>query len=369
MVRWVVGSILHGVDPWSYFSFQPVIHDWCNKGHGWNLTFTNQFVYTLYNKILEEATFCSCFWDHSLCIVPFVQQCEDCVICRLQVTHHLFSFPLNFAGILLVPPFLVLFILQLCRQIVKHPQAIHSLLVFCLQSHMCKLECFNSHMCKLECFKSHMCKLECFNSHMCKLECFNSHMCKLECFNLHMCKLECFKSHMCKLECFKSHVCKLECFKSHMCKLECFNSTHSLLVSLSLAFEANSQFLDASSLVWRVLFSSLSFTAFICSDEMVSFWDHSLCIVPFVQQCEDCVICRLQVMHHLFSFPLNFAGILVGLHPTWSNSQLVELLKQQSIWFSSLTDMHVVTSVIIMSCSRLAGNRLLLYRYRLTHAM
>ena len=25
MVRWVVGSILHGVDPLSYFSFQPVL--------------------------------------------------------------------------------------------------------------------------------------------------------------------------------------------------------------------------------------------------------------------------------------------------------------------------------------------------------
>ena len=34
MVRWVVGSILHGVDPLSYFSFQPVLHDWCNKGSG-----------------------------------------------------------------------------------------------------------------------------------------------------------------------------------------------------------------------------------------------------------------------------------------------------------------------------------------------
>ena len=34
MVRWVVRSILHGVDPLSYFSFQPVFHDWCNKGHG-----------------------------------------------------------------------------------------------------------------------------------------------------------------------------------------------------------------------------------------------------------------------------------------------------------------------------------------------
>ena len=32
MVRWVVGSILHGVNPLSYFAFQPVPHDWCNKG-------------------------------------------------------------------------------------------------------------------------------------------------------------------------------------------------------------------------------------------------------------------------------------------------------------------------------------------------
>ena len=24
----------HGVDPLSYFSFQPVLHDWCNKGCG-----------------------------------------------------------------------------------------------------------------------------------------------------------------------------------------------------------------------------------------------------------------------------------------------------------------------------------------------
>ena len=34
MVRRVVGSILHGVDPLRYFSFQPVIHDWCNKDGG-----------------------------------------------------------------------------------------------------------------------------------------------------------------------------------------------------------------------------------------------------------------------------------------------------------------------------------------------
>ena len=34
MVRWVVGSILHGVDSLSYFLFQPVLHDWCKKGRG-----------------------------------------------------------------------------------------------------------------------------------------------------------------------------------------------------------------------------------------------------------------------------------------------------------------------------------------------
>ena len=32
MVLRVVGSIFHGVDPLIYFSFQPVLHDWCNKG-------------------------------------------------------------------------------------------------------------------------------------------------------------------------------------------------------------------------------------------------------------------------------------------------------------------------------------------------
>ena len=34
MVLWVVGSILHGMDPLSYFSFQPVLHDRCNQGRG-----------------------------------------------------------------------------------------------------------------------------------------------------------------------------------------------------------------------------------------------------------------------------------------------------------------------------------------------
>ena len=33
MVRWDVGSIFHEVDPFIYFSFQQVIHDWCNTGY------------------------------------------------------------------------------------------------------------------------------------------------------------------------------------------------------------------------------------------------------------------------------------------------------------------------------------------------
>ena len=34
MVRGVVGSIVHEVDPMSYISFQPVHHDCFNKGRG-----------------------------------------------------------------------------------------------------------------------------------------------------------------------------------------------------------------------------------------------------------------------------------------------------------------------------------------------
>ena len=33
-MRWVVGSIPDGGPPLRYFSFQPVLLDWCNKGSG-----------------------------------------------------------------------------------------------------------------------------------------------------------------------------------------------------------------------------------------------------------------------------------------------------------------------------------------------
>ena len=238
---------------------------------------------------------------------------------------------------------------------------------------VCSRTCANWNVLIRTCANWNVLSRTCANWNVLSRTCANWNVLICTCANWHVLSRTCANWNVLSRTCANWNVLSRTCANWNVLSRTCANWNvlirHSLLVSRSLAFEANSQFLDASSLVWGVLFSSLTFTAYICSDEMVSFWDHSLCIVPFVQQCEDCVICRLQVTHHLFSFPLNFAGILVGLHPTWSNSQLVELLKQQSIWFSSLTDMHVVTSVITMSCSRLAGNRLLLYRYRLTHAM
>ena len=68
MVRWVVGSILHGVDPLSYFSFQPVLHDWCNKGRG-----------MVHIKELGKSSLCggSGFpyslseWSLTICLTPY----------------------------------------------------------------------------------------------------------------------------------------------------------------------------------------------------------------------------------------------------------------------------------------------------------
>ena len=56
------------------------------------------------------------------------------------------------------------------------------------------------------------------------------------------------------------------------------------------------------------------------------------------------------------------------LCPIWSNSQLVELLKQHKIWFSGLTDMPVGTSVVIMNRSRLVRNREREMLYLTTHS-
>ena len=63
-------------------------------------------------------------------------------------------------------------------------------------------------------------------------------------------------------------------------------------------------------------------------------------------------------------------AVFGGLRPIWSNSQLVELLKQHKIWFSGLTDMSVGTSVVIMNRSRLVRNRLLTHKiWQIIHVL
>ena len=76
MVRWVVGSILHGADPLSYFSFQPVLHDWCNKGCGMCYPVCGM---VHIKKTLDKSSLCggSGFsfslseWSLTICLTPY----------------------------------------------------------------------------------------------------------------------------------------------------------------------------------------------------------------------------------------------------------------------------------------------------------
>ena len=83
MVRWVVGSILHGVDSLSYFSFQPVLHDWCIKGRG---------MVHIKESLLLIGTSSPCGgsgfplslseWSFTICPTPYNRKikCVECVV-------------------------------------------------------------------------------------------------------------------------------------------------------------------------------------------------------------------------------------------------------------------------------------------------
>ena len=79
MVRWVVGSILHGVDPLSYFSFQPVLHDWCNKGRGMYYPVCGMMHIKEPLLLIGKSSLCggSGFllslseWSFTLCLTPY----------------------------------------------------------------------------------------------------------------------------------------------------------------------------------------------------------------------------------------------------------------------------------------------------------
>ena len=79
MVRWVVGSILHGVDPLSYFSFQPVLHDWCNKGRGMCYPVCGMVHIKEPLLLIDKSNLCggSVFpfslseWSLTICLTPY----------------------------------------------------------------------------------------------------------------------------------------------------------------------------------------------------------------------------------------------------------------------------------------------------------
>ena len=79
MVRWVTGSILHGVDPLSYFSFQPVLHNWCNKGHGMCYPVCGMVHIKEPLLLIDKSSLCggSVFpfslseWSLTICLTPY----------------------------------------------------------------------------------------------------------------------------------------------------------------------------------------------------------------------------------------------------------------------------------------------------------
>ena len=79
MVRWVVRSILHGVDPLSYFSFQPVLHDWCNKGRGMCYPVCGMVHIKESLLLIDKSSLCggSGFpfslseWSLTICLTPY----------------------------------------------------------------------------------------------------------------------------------------------------------------------------------------------------------------------------------------------------------------------------------------------------------
>ena len=79
MVRWVVRSILHGVDPLSYFSFQPVHHDWYNKGCGMCYPVCGMVHIKEPLLLIDKSSLCGSSgfpfslseWSLTICLMPY----------------------------------------------------------------------------------------------------------------------------------------------------------------------------------------------------------------------------------------------------------------------------------------------------------
>ena len=86
MVRCFVGSILHGVDPLSYFSFQPVLHDWCNKGHGMCYPVCGMVHIKEPLLLIDKSSLCGgtgfpfslSEWSLTICLTPYNRRYKMC---------------------------------------------------------------------------------------------------------------------------------------------------------------------------------------------------------------------------------------------------------------------------------------------------
>ena len=79
MVLWVVGSILHGVDPLCCFSFQPVLYDWCDKGCGMCYPVCGMVHIKEPLLLIDKSSLCGgsgfplslSVWSFTICLMPY----------------------------------------------------------------------------------------------------------------------------------------------------------------------------------------------------------------------------------------------------------------------------------------------------------
>ena len=79
MVQWIIGTILHGVDPLSYFMFQPVLHDWCNKGRGMSYPVYGMVHIKEPLLLINKSSLCGgsgfpfslSVWSLTICLMPY----------------------------------------------------------------------------------------------------------------------------------------------------------------------------------------------------------------------------------------------------------------------------------------------------------
>ena len=101
MVRRVVGSILHGVDPLSYFSFQPVFRDWCNKGRGMCYSVCGMEHIKEPLLLIGKSSPCSggsgfplslSEWSFTICPTPYNRKikCVGCVVKKTFPSLHIY---------------------------------------------------------------------------------------------------------------------------------------------------------------------------------------------------------------------------------------------------------------------------------------